>query len=37
MFEIALVIRILTVVAQVVSELWDGPLGDLIRDLMKQK
>jgi hypothetical protein len=32
--NIALIVRVVTIVAQVVQELWQGPLGELIRELM---
>lgn len=36
MIEIALIIRIMTIIVTVIQELWDGPLGELIRDLTKK-
>ena len=35
--DVSLIIRILMVIAQVIQELWEGPLGELIRDLMEKK
>jgi hypothetical protein len=35
--EIAIIIQILVTVAEVLKEVWDGPLGQLIRDLAEGK
>lgn len=35
--EIAIVIQILVTVAEVLKEVWEGPLGQLIRDLVDGK
>lgn len=35
--EIAIIIQILVTVAEVLKEVWDGPLGQLIRDIIDGK
>lgn len=35
--EIAIIIQILVTVAEVLKEVWEGPLGQLIRDLVDGK
>lgn len=35
--EVAIIIQILVTVAEVLKEVWEGPLGQLIRDLVDGK
>lgn len=37
MIDIALIIRIIVTVGQVLKDMWEGPLGDIIRDLLNNK
>lgn len=35
MIDIGLIIQIITMVVAVIQDLWDGPLGDMLKDLLK--